>query len=450
MALLALTGLIVAVFVLASLARPRYALLIVSAMLFVSTLGVAGERGKLLIELWLGPLQRQRSEVYLGMGLGLFLPLLMLITRSRVRTLPLQSLLMVIIGFYAGTMRFIHEGPRSGAESLLFIGVTGVPLLLILPRLLEEWDDWYRMLRAVMWMNLAWVGAVAIQFFVNRSPLLIGGERRFTGLSNNPQLAATLLAALSVIAVWMILNDPLRRFRPLWIGVASLDIVMLVLTGSRTGAGMFMIGIVAVLYSRAGQAIFLVPPAGLIAAVVLDLLRGMRFGGGFERFTSTENTRAEPWKILWDKGMESPLVGVGVDEALFAENSYLLGFASYGVGMVFLLLILVLVSGAIMMRLGLLRWRAPKAQRALIDLILGFNAMLFLGGIFEGYLVARVAPQVVLLYMFGAMTARLIAKMTREDPAYVEEAVAEDEAEDVLEHAGYGDAPPSGGQLARG
>jgi hypothetical protein len=54
------------------------------------------------------------------------------------------------------------------------------------------------------------------------------------------------------------------------------------------------------------------------------------------------------------------------------------------------------------------RSRFDPAGRALIDLIIGFNAMYFLAALFEGHMIARISPFVVFMLLFSTIASRLI------------------------------------------
>jgi O-antigen ligase len=98
---------------------------------------------------------------------------------------------------------------------------------------------------------------------------------------------------------------------------------------------------------------------------------------------------------------------VGVQETK-SENTYLKALATYGIGMLFLTLVMVLVSARLMWRLfRLRRWLDPDRQ-ALVDMIIAFNAMYFAASLFEGVMDARVSSYLVLMLILSAMVANLL------------------------------------------
>jgi len=132
-------------------------------------------------------------------------------------------------------------------------------------------------------------------------------------------------------------------------------------------------------------------------------------GSSAQRLLSTENTRAGGWQQLLEVGLANPLLGVGVNDTGASENSYLLALAAYGVGGLCMVLLVAAVSAFVVLRL--LRLRFGAAYRTpyggLIDLVVGFNAMYFIGAVLEGYIVARISPLLFSMLIFGALAAYL-------------------------------------------
>jgi len=206
-----------------------------------------------------------------------------------------------------------------------------------------------------------------------------------------------------------VLNTQRGLWRMTFIGLTGASVIMLLWTGSRTGMGMMVLAVAAVLYARVGRAILAVPVLmvvgyGLyvVATAVLDIDLGLN------RLASTEDTRSWVWAKMWETAMDNPAIGVGVEDAEVSENSLLFGFASYGFGMALLLVTVMLVSFAQVLKLLRIRWGLAAEQRRIVDVILGFYAAYFFGTIFEGYMIARISAINVLFFMFAAMATRAI------------------------------------------
>jgi hypothetical protein len=394
------------------LIRFRWSRAVVAAMIFVGAAGVATTAGGLTLRLWLYPLQSNRSAAFLLLGTLLFVPMVGHYRLMPKRGLPRQGAVLLIIVLYAGLLRIVHEGPLEGLQSIAFALGTALPLLFVLPALLREPDHFTAMVRMVAVANVAWVAAVAVQVVIDPSVLGVGRILRFHGLTGNPQHAANFLAVMAVIALWLLLNDPKRKSRLLWLGLLGADLLLLAWTGSRTGAGMFVVGAMAAVYRRLGRTVLLLPlvVVVLFAGLHLVSLMNLDVAGATERIGSTEDTRTAAWLAQWTNAMEHPFIGVGVYETE-SENSYLYAFSAYGLGMVILVLLLMAVSGGLMWQLLQLRRWARPGEQVLVDLVLAYNMMYFAGAMFDGWIMARVGTQLVLMLAFSAMASQLLRQL---------------------------------------
>ncbi|MFG0329526.1 MAG: O-antigen ligase family protein [Phycisphaerales bacterium] len=398
-----LLGLAVAV-VLAT--RPRTAIWIIGAMLLASMLGVVKEtmfeyRSTLLL-----PIQSRRSEIVLVCGVLLFASALVYFARRGVSRISGPIGVLLIIGFYAATLRIVHSGPVDGLFSIAFVIATLLSLAVVIPPLLDDVDDWCTMFRIWMIANAIWIGGVALQFVVNRSMLVVAGNR-FLGLTGNPQHAAVALSVLVVVAIWLALNDPKRRYWPLWVGLAAIDLTLLAWTGSRTGMLMLAAGSSIVLWSRVGKAVLFLPALAAAMLIVWQFVTVSNIEMGLDRLVSTDNTRANAWAKLWSIGWTSPVFGVGAEEAGDSENSILLGFAAYGIFMV--VLVFMLFGAMAFQWFQLLAARRSLGDAApFADLALAYPPMYFIGSMFEGFVVARVNVHIILLIVFSSIAGALI------------------------------------------
>jgi hypothetical protein len=197
--------------------------------------------------------------------------------------------------------------------------------------------------------------------------------------------------------------------RLFYTAVTGIFLLLLIWTGSRGGMGMFLIGATAVLYRRFGQTVLLLPLVAIALVVMLKVAEAANIKLGAERLMDTTNTRAAPWSSLLKSGLSSPIFGVGPESVEGSENSYLLAFASYGFGMVILMFLLVGISALQCLRLYRVRRSVDPATGSLIDLVLGQQAIYFLGSVFEGYVNARVGSNLVILLIFAAIGKYLLA-----------------------------------------
>lgn len=281
-------------------------------------------------------------------------------------------------------------------------------LALVLPALLTDLDDWYRLLRTFMFTMAAWMVAVLIQVGVNPNAITLGNMFRFCGLTGNPQHAATLMSITTMVALWLWLNENHIRFKPLWGVMGAIAVVMLGWTGSRTGMLMTILGSSFILYSRIGRAILLLPIGALAAFAFATILQNLGINLGLDRLTSTEDTRSNAWRNMASIAMQNPVLGAGTAFAGNSESSYLYAAASYG-ALSFMLLVGA-VSGGLIYVVRLLKAKPILETHfsKLCDLCSGVYVAFAVGAFFEGYAIARVSVMVPLFMMFLAMGARIL------------------------------------------
>lgn len=344
----------------------------------------------------------------MALGATLFVSMVAHLRFMTLRRVSGPGIVLLLIAFYAALLQNIHEGPEASAKSFAFAIATIVPMLFVIPAVLQEKRDWIWMLRAIMFAHATWLFCVFVQIAINHNPMILGRGLRFVGLTANPQHASVLLASMAVVALWLSLND-LKRTRLLWSSMLGVTVVLLAWTGSRTGMGMLVIGATATLYARMGRTILILPVIALAGAIGFKVLLSLNIDLGLERLTLTTNTREQAWATLLQSGLSSPIIGVGLKDAGDTENSYLLGFAGYGVGMVALICLLMFACLIQSLRLLKRRWSLPTADRTLIDLIIGMETMYFAGAVFEGYVMARVGPPLMFLLIFSGMGSALIS-----------------------------------------
>lgn len=365
--------------------------------------------GRVLPTVWF-PLQSRRSVLFM-IGGALALAVCLIQFRN-VRGKPLSMLLVVFVlmGYYSSLLRLHHEGVGSGFQSMIYATLTLVPLLLVVPVVVNEVRDIRLILRALLIINMVWVGMCGVQMLVNPTFVTSGNQFRFVGLVGNPQHSGVLMAFFTVGNLFLMLNDSGKLKRFVYVGMFGTNLLLLAWTGSRTGMGMALIGMAAVLYTRLGRAA-LFAPIGLVLAYIgfklVVSLTGIEIG--VERLASTENTRSYAWWKLYTTGMENPLFGVGLVEAEKSENSWLYAFAAFGIGMLMLALLATVLGAGQCLRALRVRSRLGMEDRRVLDLSVGVIAMYFAGAVLEGYMVSRVSPGLCFIMVYS----NICAYMTR-------------------------------------
>ncbi len=394
-----------------SIGRPRSGLWVLGLALFFSSIGVALDYDRQPLPGWLLPVQTYRSEIYSLIAASLAVPALVALGRRTTHGIAPQTLVLMAIGLYSGLLLGVHEGPSQAGSTVVLTLATMLPMGIFAGMVLRDRTDFLTALRAIALANVVFVGVTLVQFMINPDYALVAAgavERRFAGPTQNPQSAGLIVGMMTVVVLWLVLNDTRRSLKVVYIALLACNTSLLLWTGSRTGMAMTLIGIAAVLFARAGRAALFLPIIGLAALAAFELIGGLSSDVDVARLTSTQNTRAGAWAELVRIGMQSPLVGVGLRELAVSENSYLYGFAAYGIGMLLLVVLLTLVAGVQCLRLWRRRGALDRTDRALVDLILGFNAMYFASAVAEGHVIGRVSPLIVLMVLFSAMASTVL------------------------------------------
>jgi hypothetical protein len=385
---------------------------------------------------WMLPLQIRRADLHLGISVLLLLTCFA--TRLSVRWLSAQGLILLAVGLYAALLRFYHDDARTGVESTLFaLGVIPV-MILVLPLVCGTFEKSMATVRMMVWVSVVWIFCCAVQFVINPQ-MLLNDNGRFQGMLANPQGAGLWCGAMAVIALGLLLYDPQRRLKLLYIGVLAMNLLFVMWTASRTAAVVAFVGAAVMLVGRGGRSLLLLPGAGLLIILLISLANALGIQENLDRFTSGEDTRTQVWAVQLSQALESPLLGIGIGRT-YSENSYLSGFASFGIGMLGLLLLYTLVSGFICLRLYTGRNLLTRPERGLLYMTLSWHAMYFAGALAEGFMIARSSTQQTMMFLFAGVAIYLTSRI--EDERVAAEAGpyahADDDAygQDGLEHAG--------------
>lgn len=356
---------------------------------------------------WILPLQMKRSMVLFVFAAVVLFGLLMQARKIRGVKFPALAAALLAIGLYMAFLRTVHEGVQDAIETAIGVVLTTFSLGIAATATTQDRAGMLNLLRSIAMAGLVWVGLVTVQFVLNRSLITVPQPPRFIGLGTNPQATAIFLGPVAVTLLWLALNDPWKLARLAWYPALGVFLMMLLWTGSRTGAAMFVLGAAAVTYTRLGKVVFLAPVVGLVLWILVSLMQS----AGIElsqRVVSTENTRAEVWGRLFESGLSSPIIGVGQGKDLGSENSYLLGFAAYGIGMLALIMLFVGMIAWISVKLLRAKKVLPASYGPYVDVCHAYFAAYVFGSIFEGYILARVASNLVMLLLFAGLAARLL------------------------------------------
>ena len=219
---------------------------------------------------------------------------------------------------------------------------------------------------------------------------------RLLGTTGNPQHAATLLATTVPAFLYLIEGEDRFWLKSVWIGFLTLIALGLAMTGSRTGLGTTVIGIM-VFYGFSGKIItrtVLVAMTVGIVAIFFDPVSQWFLetaGSSVERFSNLSlDTRTGVWQSQWRSFINNPLFGAPLkgERLGYGENSWLATGASLGLMGFIPLLLFGWECLKMMFQLYEYGNRRPIHQQQCNLVIAGLLSLLA-GSFFEGYLLGN-------------------------------------------------------------
>jgi hypothetical protein len=395
---------------------------------------------------WLLPIQSKRAEIHLGLSILVVIALLAT-GKFNIARLPAQALFMLAIMLYTGVLTFLHEGAKRAIETIGFVSIVIPAIVLAARAVLDTPGGGFVLVRAMLVAATVWAGACSVQFLLEPAYLLTQG--RFQGLLGNPQAAALLIAPVITMATWSILNDPIKRYRILWIGIVAIYLLFLLWTGSRTGLVMSVGGVVAVLYRRSSRVALMLPVIAGLAIALSLLANALQIQNNLDRIVSTTNTRSSSTQALLMHIQDSPVIGIGWTNLEATENSYLAAWAAYGISMFLLVALFLVLSVALMFRLFVKRHELGVTDSALVDVVIAYHAIYFVGANAEGFIFGRSTPSQTMMGIFAAMSGYLFFQLranqhaTPVDPHEHDYELSAQDAFEYGDHPELGDARPT-------
>lgn len=414
-----LSGLILVVAVLRDLRMARW---LVASMMLFSSLAPQSEQTGWFSQVWVKPLQERRAVLYAACAVALLLSALVHKSRTSFKVFPGVLACMMGIGLWAG-MLDLRVLPDEGALRVILTLASVLGAVMVIPSITETWEDIMAFVRALGWVGVIWLGCVMVQLAIAPGQMTMGYEKRFVGLLGNPQGTAVFLAPQLTLVAWLAFNEQERRLRWVWILTLGGLLVLLGWTGSRTGALMSMTGLMAVLYARLGRAVLALPLVlgALYGMILLASKLGIEMP--FERLVSNADTRTGSWAVLLEDALRAPLLGEG-GQTRAVEHSFLLGWVVYGPVMALLIAVMFFATVVLSIRLWQSRVYVTPSVRRLIDLILGYFMMYWIGSNFEWYVVARIDANIPLMMSFACISGSILRQTAaaRHELAHADEA----------------------------
>lgn len=441
-------GLMAAVLALIAGRTPRVFPVLLGLMVFVASLSPHVTWYGDVYRTFLLPVQMQRSEIFLLLSAALLAGAMFngrLLAGTRV---PSQTVVLLLIAVYAGTLRFYHEGWYEGTLTLLGAMFTVPAIWLATSEWAQGPERVHTLMRALGWTGLAWIAGSFVQFVLDPSMVTTTNPTRFIGITGNAQNAAITLAPLAVISLWLGLNPSRGLAKFFWYGTSAILVILLLATGSRTGMLMLAVGTGIATIHRLGATALALPILAVFLVVLVMVAESVGFSLAAERVISTQDTRTDVWRKMFQIGMEHPFLGAGRDQSGGSENSFLISFASFGLLMVFFVGLLAVVSGLLCLRLWRARREMDEVHRPIVDLVIAYNAMFWAGAMFEGYILARIGTNLVYMLIMASVAAYLVVESRRQALGYAGE--WEDAGEFDLEAADAYEAGGAWGERLRG
>ncbi|PSB59028.1 O-antigen ligase family protein [Chamaesiphon polymorphus] len=290
----------------------------------------------------LPPLQQIREY---GRPLAIvFLVLLVLLSlqaqgtwRREIRPPAMKYLMYVQFVIFAKTL--IYGSLEFSVISALTFGGIIYMLLRGPGRWLENDDNFRLAIRSLAIAGLIFIFANTYQYIINPFPVTFH-HGRFQGTTGNSQHAAVFLAATIPCFMFMVQSFArLNYLKFLWIGVLAIAMYFLLLTGSRTGLLMGAISILLFYRNNGGAWLKVILFIAISATVLMPFLGGETVTSSLgisssvsERFTSTNNTRAEVWGYMLNDFSNNIVFGAPLygERMGYGENSWLAAGGNLG------------------------------------------------------------------------------------------------------------------------
>lgn len=347
--------------------------------------------------------QFARPMIYLFMTL-LLLPLVTTTRGWRRVILPLPLLLFFIFELTICLRLLTFGGELRGILSLLSYVLLILTLGLAVSRSLQSFEDLYKLIWCLSWIGGLVVLGTVYQLIVNRTPIISGS--RLTGVTGNPQFLGILIAYTLPFTAHLLTRPSGKKWiRPLLIAQVTLMVVMLIWTGSRTGALSTAVGLMIAFHRRLGR--FLIAGVLVLVAVLLVM---PYFEGSSEiasRLLSTVDTRAGVWPTLLRNIRENFWFGAAREMFETHESSYLSILGQFGIigSLPFIAAMFALAYQ--MVQMYRLR-RFLGTESGLVDLITGVWGAVAVSSAFESLLVGVITFPILMIYTFFMVNAFLL------------------------------------------
>ena len=331
---------------------------------------------------------------------------------------------------YCGRMLVGGLYVRAVVGAVLF-GLTFLTFGVGMSQWLQNVGNAHSLVRAIAMAGVLFAAVTSIQLAAKPSSIIWQNRLISTtdGATHTAEHIATFLPAVLFLVAS---RDERKLMRVFWGGVAGLLVIFLVWTGTRTGLLMGVVGVGLLFRFRLGKSLGTALMVGAFALLVWTIWNQSTVGA--ERLVWTADTRSITWGIALRAFLNNPVYGVVSEGALVTESSYLTVAAKMGLlGLVPLALAMALICRSLY-QLQRIR-RHLGEDMMLADLVTAGLVSLAVGGIFEGFLIGVLDPEVFAVYIYLALLTFILDRMNRAvsagelQPQWVEPALEYAEAE---------------------
>lgn len=377
---------------------------VVAAVLYVSTTGAPADMHLSFIT----PLQQFREygrPICVALLAALMIPTFRWTNQWRPRLVGLGTLLFFIYEMLSAARTLSTGDFGKGFFGLIVFVLIFLTLAIGLGRWLQTMEHAKAALASIVGAGALVIAGTLIQYSVSRGSVIYGG--RLLGTTSNANFLGTLLAVVLVPMLYFVAHTGATlRWRLFCALTAVLSMIMIVWTGSRTGAFMGITGFLVFFRRRLGRF-----TATALLCAVFGILGWAFFSPDsslLDRFTNIHDTRSAVWGRMYQEFLAHPLTGAsGGSTEGHSENSYLLVASRTGMlGLVPFGLALICIGGAIFRLIRVRRLLGP--DRDMVDLLYASFFSLALGGMFEGYLFGTFSIPLLSIYVYLAIMTFLI------------------------------------------
>lgn len=361
--------------------------------MFLSSLGRFENEWEVGLPLIFGLEQLRAVGRYVAFGLVGMLCVQGFLKRQHIPHIPKTVFLWLLVQLVISA-KYLMAG--SQVDALLQVPLAVGSTLAVLYALSADPVRNTAMLRQLLLVaGGLFIAANTTQWLINPAALFIS-KGLFVGTTGNPQHAAVYLAIVTIGSAYFFISEPQGPTRGAFATLCAFSLLGLLLSGSRTGMGMVVVGGCVLMHLSGQRLRFTVGVASLalVAGLAVHYFSGQDATNDFEAWNkihSQENTRAGVFRYQVATFREYPLAGkpfrLGM-RCRFGESSWLGAAAHAGLLGLVPMILAVGTVGWQWLRIRQSR-RAFRATWAMPFAIAGL-LMLLAGSFLEAYLLGVV------------------------------------------------------------